>query len=377
MAQKTGLERTANAAFHIKAIKDIIKAFLHGGWHAAALQVIKHYWPQILAVILVLLMIPLIVFCCLPMTTFGFESSADTEIAAMTAQADLIATLYDRYEEYLQEQVETIKSSALKNTSSEVDSLASTETAQPEYEIEFVGTPIQKNWFIALHTVSVGNDLSKASEENIRDFSRKCITYSTIPPREQPEISDTITASSCTEADTPENYTLQIRYLTPDEIMAACSFSASDINWVQLIHSTLETTHQSDVGELGSLFSDFDWRDHITSGYGYRTFPSSGFHSGVDIGMPAGTNICVVRSGTVKSVVYSTSGYGFHLIIDHGDGIETLYAHCSRILVSEGQAVTQGDIIAQVGSTGNSTGPHCHFEVRLNEKSIDPLPYLP
>ena len=87
MAKKSGMEVAADVAHLGKAAYDIIKALTKGGWHAAALQLLKHYWPQILAIAAVLLLIPVIVFCCLPMAMVGYASSTDTEIAAMTAKA--------------------------------------------------------------------------------------------------------------------------------------------------------------------------------------------------------------------------------------------------------------------------------------------------
>lgn len=81
--------------------------------------------------------------------------------------------------------------------------------------------------------------------------------------------------------------------------------------------------------------------------------------------------------GSVQFVRYKTTGYGYHLAIDHGGGFVTLYGHCSKILVTEGQTVRAGEIIAQVGSTGRSTGPHLHFETRINGEMKNPRSYLP
>ena len=86
MAKKSGLEIAGSAAHLAKALYDIIKAFMQGGWAAAALQALKHYWPQILVIALVLLLLPIIIFCCLPMVLFGYQSSTNAEISAMTVQ---------------------------------------------------------------------------------------------------------------------------------------------------------------------------------------------------------------------------------------------------------------------------------------------------
>ncbi len=116
----------------------------------------------------------------------------------------------------------------------------------------------------------------------------------------------------------------------------------------------------------------------ITSRFGTRTHPVLGyrrFHAGIDFGASSGTPVNAADSGRV---IFSGwyGGYGNAVIIDHGGGITTLYGHNSRLLVSEGQTVQQGQAIAAVGSTGLSTGPHLHFEVRRNGNPVDPLGFL-
>lgn len=116
----------------------------------------------------------------------------------------------------------------------------------------------------------------------------------------------------------------------------------------------------------------------ITSEYGWRTHPIYGtarYHSGIDIGGDYGDSIHAADSGTVSYAGW-ISGYGNTVIIDHGNGISTLYGHNESLNVSVGQNVSQGDVIAHCGSTGNSTGPHCHFEVRVNGEPTSPYDYL-
>lgn len=125
----------------------------------------------------------------------------------------------------------------------------------------------------------------------------------------------------------------------------------------------------------------FMWpcRGEITSYYGWRTHPIFGttkYHSGMDIAVDYGTPIYAADSGTV---VYSgwLGGYGYCVMIDHGGGLVTLYGHNQALNVNEGQYVSKGTVIAYAGSTGYSTGPHCHFEVRLHGEVTEPLDYLP
>lgn len=116
----------------------------------------------------------------------------------------------------------------------------------------------------------------------------------------------------------------------------------------------------------------------VTSPYGYRTHPIFGttiYHSGIDIGVDYGTPVHAADGGVVVEAGW-ISGYGYAVIIDHGNGLSTLYGHNQELAVSEGQAVSQGQVIAYAGSTGNSTGPHVHFEVRANGDPVDPSAYL-
>lgn len=129
---------------------------------------------------------------------------------------------------------------------------------------------------------------------------------------------------------------------------------------------------------LGTGQMSFPTAGSITSRFGARFHPVLGyrrFHAGVDFGAPHGTRISAADAG---KVIFSGwyGGYGNSVIIDHGGGLTTLYAHASRLNVREGQAVTKGQSIAAIGSTGLSTGPHLHFEVRRNGSPVDPMGFL-
>lgn len=123
-----------------------------------------------------------------------------------------------------------------------------------------------------------------------------------------------------------------------------------------------------------------NWRSVITSEFGYRSDPFTGQakgHTGIDLGVPTGTPIRAALPGTVTVSTYNQGGYGYYIMIDHGNGLSTLYGHCSQLLASVGRTVEAGDIIALSGSTGRSTGPHLHFEVRVNGNRQNPKSYLP
>lgn len=102
----------------------------------------------------------------------------------------------------------------------------------------------------------------------------------------------------------------------------------------------------------------------------------AGRHLGVDYYGELGSNICAVSGGTVVKAARDETDYGNHIIIDHGNGIQTLYAHCEELFVEPGQEVSAGEVIASIGASGNSTGPHLHFEFRINGEYVDPMGYI-
>lgn len=119
--------------------------------------------------------------------------------------------------------------------------------------------------------------------------------------------------------------------------------------------------------------------NHIASGFGYRIDPIykiSKFHAGLDFAASQGTPIYATADGKVKLAEYNAGGYGNHVIINHGFGYETLYGHMIRIKAKVGQTVKRGEVIGYVGSTGKSTGPHCHYEVHKDGQPVDPVYYF-
>lgn len=133
------------------------------------------------------------------------------------------------------------------------------------------------------------------------------------------------------------------------------------------------------MGSQGSYSGGMIWpvSGSVSCEYGYRMCPFHGYelHSGIDISVSTGTPVHAAASGTVMQAYYNAS-YGNMVLLDNGGGIYTLYAHNSKLAVSAGQRVKQGDVIAYAGSTGNSTGPHCHFEVRKNGQPVNPRKYV-
>jgi len=119
--------------------------------------------------------------------------------------------------------------------------------------------------------------------------------------------------------------------------------------------------------------------NRIASGFGYRIDPVykvTKFHAGLDFTAPQGTPIYATADGTIKEAGFSSGGYGNNVVINHGYGYETLYGHMVRVKARTGQSIKRGEVIGYVGSTGKSTGPHCHYEVHRYGQPVDPIYYF-
>ncbi len=172
--------------------------------------------------------------------------------------------------------------------------------------------------------------------------------------------------------------------MTPGEAWAA-SVQSRAVTFLDLFEKAEPDLSQfmEDLEDLKflktALPSRWPARGDFTSGFGWRKNPLGQrwrFHSGIDIAHKRGTPIFASAPGVVIRAFYN-EGYGRMVEIDHGFGITTVYAHCTLLRVREGQRVEAGDLIGTMGSTGRVTGPHLHFEVRLEGHAVDPLDYLP
>ena len=141
-------------------------------------------------------------------------------------------------------------------------------------------------------------------------------------------------------------------------------------------YSYVESEMLTDTNVNGIEFTVSPVTGNVSSRYGVNESIRNHTHKGLDIAASNGTSIFAVADGTVEYAQFNSGGYGNLVIISHGNGVQTYYAHCSKLFVSEGQTVSAGDVIAAVGSTGNSTGNHLHFEIRIDGVQINPQKYV-
>jgi murein DD-endopeptidase MepM/ murein hydrolase activator NlpD len=173
----------------------------------------------------------------------------------------------------------------------------------------------------------------------------------------------------------PRGGNAELEETDPFEMLKALEGQLSDMN------SSFDGALQPLVGQLraeAAIPSGFPTTGRITSKFGARFGPSGRFekHTGWDIATATGTPVTVTAPGIVETAGWTNIGYGFHVVVNHGYGYRTLYGHLSRVLVNAGQRVQLGQRIGLVGSTGYSSGPHLHYEVRIGGTPVSPGPYL-
>ena len=205
------------------------------------------------------------------------------------------------------------------------------------------------------------------------------VTYNTVIERPVEEVEDSsmyrgerkvLTAGSDGEALVTANVTYVNGYEEGREIIQSNTLVEATTEVVAV--GTKERPRTMPTGT-------FKWpcSGRISSYFGYRTiFGTYSYHGGIDIAVAYGTAVKASDGGTVTFSGWQGT-YGYLVIVDHGNGVKTYYGHNSKLLVSAGDKVYQGQTIARAGSTGRSTGNHCHFEIRINGTRVNPLPYLP
>ena len=212
-------------------------------------------------------------------------------------------------------------------------------------------------------------------EATIRDIFDEMYTLSLVS-----EVEIRTGTGTGTDPETGESYTYTYEYEWHILHVTLTSQSFMDVITPRMDEEQTQHFHVLMYSHgarqfIGNPFA-FDWMPFVTSLYGYRVHPINGgkqFHFGIDIGLPIGTEILATFDGFVVSVAYQPSGYGNIVVIENEDGVQARFAHCHEIFVVAGQEVTKGDVIATVGSTGASTGPHLHLEVAWDGRRFNPL----
>ena len=229
---RSALNTAGNIAYAAKSIYKMIKAFLRGGWYAAALEALKQYWPQLVCVSLAVSLVPVIFFFSLPMFLFGFNDSSDPEMTVFNEKAAAAVRYFDNYTEYYAgfdwQPVNRNNTEITAEGMSVPLNDASGGIVLPE------NTIIQKNRFIAIYAVSVQNDIDNVSEESIKEFAEQTVTVINTPDADISEDGNTALSVPVTQPG------IRVIFLTPDEIMQKLGFSQFEKDWANLMYNTLE-----------------------------------------------------------------------------------------------------------------------------------------
>ncbi len=279
------------------------------------------------------------------------------------------------YTENIDDLEEAVKESILESSDKIIEDIYLDE--EPEYELKLIArtedtqeedlieelkeetTVIYKYYEIAIgDTVVEKVDTSEEAEELVNEIK---------------------------EENDSEDISLSIveKYSQSEEDVNTSDLEVAKENVQETVENVIEEIEQQEEEELlnslpsinGIVLAVTPIEGNITSRYGASSSIRKSTHTGLDISAVQGTDIKAVADGTVIFASYNGS-YGNLVKIDHGNGVETWYAHTSKMYVEVGDTVSAGDVIAAVGSTGNSTGPHLHLEIRVNGEHVDPQDYL-
>ncbi len=374
---KTAVKATAAAIkAAVAAIKGLIAAIAAGGWVAVV-------------IILLICLVALIVGSCFGLF-FGAESTGTG-----TSVTQAVTTLNGEFQAHIQEIEDSNSHDRVEFTSNDGVLSINWEDVLAVFSAKVTG---------AEDGAQVAS-LDDAQVQQLRDIMWEMNAVSSSTRTESHEVEVTEVDEDGKETTRTETVTetileISITHKTPDEMAQQYRFNARQSEYLALMSEPENQNLWAEllggfVGGGGEIIDpDTDWEGTgifqwplpqsypITSRFGYREDPFTGeiaYHSGTDIGAPGGTPILASADGTVtiaNAIDSWGGGYGYHIKINHNDTFDTLYAHCSSICVTVGQQVKQGEVIGYVGTTGNSTGNHLHFEVWQNGERTDALGFF-
>ena len=360
----------------VTAVKGLVSAIIAGGWVAVV-------------IILLICLIALVVGSC-----FGlFFGSDSTGTGTSVTQA--VSALNGEYLAHIQEIEDSNPHDRQEITSNDGALSINWEDVLAVFSAKVTG---------AKDGAQVAS-LDDAQVQQLRDIMWEMNTVSSSTHTESHEVEVTEVDEDGKETTHTETVTetileITITHKTPEEIARQYSFNPRQNEYLALMSepenqslwAELLGGYTSGGGQIVNPNTDwvgtsiFQWplpqSYTITSWFGYREDPFTGeisYHSGTDIGAPGGTPILAAADGTVtiaNAIDSWGGGYGYHIKVKHNDTYDTLYAHCSSICVTVGQEVKQGEVIGYVGTTGNSTGNHLHFEVWQNGERTDALGFF-
>ena len=280
------------------------------------------------------------------------------------------------YVENKQALEETLKEEIIQNTNKTIEDVSL--NTEPEYELKLVSRA---------ENTEEKNLLQELKEDVTVTYKyyEIAVQETVIEKVDTSEEAEELVNEIKEENDSEEiNLSVVEKYTQNEEEVSTSDLEVAKENVQETVQTTIEEREQQKEEEErlnalpsinGIKLAVTPIEGKITSRYGVRSSIRKSTHTGLDISAVKGTDIKVVADGTVTAASYNGS-YGNLVKVDHGNGVETWYAHTSKMYVKVGDAVKAGDVIAAVGSTGNSTGPHLHLEIRVDGEHVNPQDYL-
>ena len=245
--------------------------------------------------------------------------------------------------------------------------------SEPEYELKLINRKQETNEDIIIAKLKEDTSITyKYFAVTLDDEIKSCVN--TID--EAKKVVDDIKKEYSDEIELNlqviEKYTNDLKEISTESIEVA------ETTLQKAVDLKIEYNNAIKINgvKLSAMPIDPNTSTWISSRFGEISSIRSSAHKGLDIACSTGTDIKVVADGTVTFAGFDNTGLGYAVKVDHGNGVQTVYGHCSKLYVKAGQTVKAGDVIAAVGSTGNSTGPHLHIEIRINGVPMNPQRYI-
>jgi len=383
--KKSSAEKVGNAISLGKSLANIVKGATTGGVKGAAIATVKEAKGPIIAMVSILIIIPAIFILSLPSVIFnGLDNKKG---------------LNDNYEltsnvEKISAELSNVLVQAYENIKAEVQA----ETEDKEYTkiVDNVKGQVDSDKNLIYSQYSVSESYSNISINGFIDVinKNKDKFYSYSVHTEEKEISEeeSITYTIYTISYVGEDYLADHIFKLSDNQKEQAKLLAKNLttflkendSYVQInnLHKKIAELLKDDVSiiesdNFSSPLKNIKWKSVITSRFGKRILRGKvNYHTGLDMGVIEGSEVCAIMSGKVIIANTGDTGYGNYIVINHGSGFVSLYAHLSKIMINEGDCIVKGDTIGKSGNTGNSTGPHLHLEIIKNGLLVDPEKYL-
>jgi len=383
--KKSSAEKVGNAISLGKSLANIVKGATTGGVKGAAIATVKEAKGPIIAMVSILIIIPAIFILSLPSVIFnGLDNKKG---------------LNDNYEltsnvEKISAELSNVLVQAYENIKAEVQA----ETEDKEYTkiVDNVKGQVDSDKNLIYSQYSVSESYSNISINGFIDVinKNKDKFYSYSVYTEEKEISEeeSITYTIYTISYVGEDYLADHIFKLSDNQKEQAKLLAKNLttflkendSYVQInnLHKKIAELLKDDVSiiesdNFSSPLKNIKWKSVITSRFGKRILRGKvNYHTGLDMGVIEGSEVCAIMSGKVIIANTGDTGYGNYIVINHGSGFVSLYAHLSKIMINEGDCIVKGDTIGKSGNTGNSTGPHLHLEIIKNGLLVDPEKYL-